>query len=73
MLQDRNQGVFLGDLLEHKQRFRGTGTHTSMLPRIAPHTSTSVSVKKNLSGHKPGLSIGATLANAALVTRSTAV
>lgn len=61
MLQDKNQGVFLGDVLENKQRFRNNGTHTSMLPRIAPQTSTSVSVRKNFSGHKPGLSMGSKL------------
>jgi hypothetical protein len=35
MIQDRNQGVFLEDMIQNKMRFRDGG-RTSMLPRIAP-------------------------------------
>lgn len=40
MLQDRNQGVFLEDMIQMKMRFRdnvhGGPNRTSLLPRIAP-------------------------------------
>ena len=47
MIQDRNQGVFVEDLIHQKMRFR-EGGRTTMLPRIAPQTSTSVGVKTTL-------------------------
>ena len=45
MIMDRNQGVFLEDMLENKMRYRENGIYQSMLPMIGPQTSTSVSVK----------------------------
>lgn len=36
MLQDRNQGIFVEDMIQMKIRFRENGGRTSMFPRIAP-------------------------------------
>lgn len=47
LLQDKNQGVYVEDILLTKQRFR-EGAKTSLLPRIMPHTSTSMGAKNSL-------------------------
>ena len=58
MLLDRNQGVFLEDILENNQKFRATGIYSSMLPMIGPKTTTNVTVKKDLHhGSKRGLKL----------------
>ena len=36
MLLDRNQGVYVEDMLEVKRRFRDINNRTSMLPKISP-------------------------------------
>ena len=48
MIQDRNQGVFLEDMIQNKLRFRDSSNRTSMLPKIAPQTSTSLQAKPHL-------------------------
>lgn len=58
-LQDKNQGVYVEDILISKMRFRD-GAKTSLLPRIMPHTSTSIGVKNSLRvEHMPQRSVDA--------------
>jgi hypothetical protein len=46
MIQDKDQGVYVEDIITLKQRFKdGSRTKTSMLPRIAPDTSKSMGPK----------------------------
>ena len=45
MLQDKNQGVFVEDMLEQKRRYR---EQTMLLPIIGPNTSSSINGKNSL-------------------------
>lgn len=43
MIMDKNQGIYVEDLISLKQRFReGTNRNKTLLPRIAPDTSKSM-------------------------------
>lgn len=48
MLQDKNQGVFVEDIIENKQRFKEQlPAGSTLLPVIGPNTSTSVNSKNS--------------------------
>ena len=55
MLQDKNQGVFVEDIIENKQRFKDSiPQQSSLLPSLAPNTANSVNSKNSFQYIKLG-------------------
>ena len=55
MLQDKNQGVYIEDIIENKHRFRDAlPIGNSLLPIIAPNTANSQNSKNSFQYIKLG-------------------
>lgn len=58
LLQDKNQGVYVEDILNYNARVR-EGARTSLLPATIPNIYTNVGLRGSTRDHKPQRSIDA--------------